>query len=97
MHCIVGADRAKVLAGIRRALRPGGLLFSETMTCEPPFEAASFLADPVTRVALNGTRVWVSRQEYERELAGAGFVIEQSELRPNPPGDPIDLVVIARS
>jgi len=81
LHCLVGPDRGRALAQIRHVLRPGGTLFLETMTCEGGLDAVGLDADPVTRVARNGSRFWVSREELEAELTRAGFVIAAIELR----------------
>ena len=81
LHCLVGPDRGRALAQIRHVLRHGGTLFLETMTCEGGLDAVGLDADPVTRVARNGSRFWVSREELEAELTRAGFVIAAIELR----------------
>jgi len=98
LHCLVGVDRQRSLAEVRRVLRPSGTFFSETMSCEGDFDPARFDADPVTRVARNGMRVWVSRRELEAELEVAGFEVLELGLRPDPqPGVGSTIVVVGRS
>jgi 2-polyprenyl-6-hydroxyphenyl methylase/3-demethylubiquinone-9 3-methyltransferase len=82
LHCIVRAeDRAAFLSQAFRVLEPGGVFFTETMSCETGFDPKRFDADPATRVARNGTRIWVSAAELDRELAAAGFRLLFSALR----------------
>ena len=95
LHCIIDdADRAGVLAHARRVLRPGGRLWSDTMSSERDWDAARIAADPVTRIALNRTRIWVTRAQLERELVAAGFAFDIAQV-PNETGDM--LVTIARA
>lgn len=75
-HCIIGTrDRRAFLSAARDILKPGGVLFSETMSCDGDFDAAAVEADPVTRIACSRTRYWVSRQELCEEYGSAGFRI----------------------
>jgi SAM-dependent methyltransferase len=96
LHCILGADRARVLAEVRRVLRAGGVFFSETMSCEGHWKPEAVKADPVTREARNRTRVWVSRKELEAELAGAGLAVERLVAEQQDPDSGETLIVYAR-
>ncbi len=99
LHCIVEPkDRAAFLASVRRVLRPGGRLFSDTMSGEEGFDPARFDADPATRIARNHTRFWVTRAELHQELAAAGLRIVRQLVRPDPePGDPASIVTVAEA
>jgi SAM-dependent methyltransferase len=79
LHCLIGTeDRMGFLRSAYRVLKPGGILFSETMSSEGDFDAAAVGADPATRIARNHTRYWVTLSELNSELASAGFrVIHQ--------------------
>ena len=99
LHCIVGGDRPRALAEIRRVLRTGGVFFSETMSCEGDFDPRVVKADPATRESLNGTRFWTSRAELEALIGLAGFAIEHLSLeqQPQDAGTGATIVVYARA
>jgi SAM-dependent methyltransferase len=97
LHCLVTpADREAFLATIRRVLKPGGLLFSETMSAEGDFDPSRVRAEPVSRVSTDGRRIWVLRRELERELATAGFSIIAQYASPDDPGAGTLLATVAR-
>ncbi len=97
LHCVIGDDRARALAEVRRVLVPGGTFFSETMSCEDGFDPGVMKADPATRVALNRTRFWVSERELRDELARAGLEVLEVGRRPDDtPGVGSTIVVVAR-
>jgi len=84
LHCIIGGDRARVLANVHRALAPGGVLFVATM-CGPitnPKLRACF--DPVTRCqVVDGVayRFIGDADEILDEIRAAGFALEASTMR----------------
>jgi len=81
-HCIVGReDRAAFLKAAFRVLKPGGLLFSETMTREGSFSPSVVNADPETFIARNKSRYWVAREEALEELKLAGFEIVYERIK----------------
>lgn len=83
LHCLVAAeDRAAFLRAVRRVLRPGGRLWSETMSREGPFRPEAVDADPATGVARNGTRIWVSAARLDGELAAAGLRVVRRVVTP---------------
>lgn len=89
-HCIIGSEhRRAFLAAAFRVLKPGGRMFSETMSCEGEFDPAAYDVDPATRVARNQTRYWVSRQELRQEFEEQGFVVcvQEVSLEGAPAGD----------
>lgn len=97
LHCILGADRARLLREIARVVRPGGLLFSETMSREGPVDFDTFGFDPTTFVSKHGNRYLVGEAELDTELAAAGFEIVVSQTRPVlDPGVGHNLVRVAR-
>jgi 2-polyprenyl-3-methyl-5-hydroxy-6-metoxy-1,4-benzoquinol methylase len=82
LHCVIGAqDRLAFLRSAYRVLKPGGILFSETMSCEGDFDAVAMEADPATRTASSHTRYWVSQRELNGEIEATGFRVVHQELR----------------
>jgi 2-polyprenyl-3-methyl-5-hydroxy-6-metoxy-1,4-benzoquinol methylase len=82
LHCLIGAqDRRTFLQAAYRVLKPGGILFSETMSCEGGFDAVAMDADPATRIARSHTRYWVSQGELNGEMKAAGFRVLHQERR----------------
>lgn len=86
LHCLIGPqDRLSFLRSAYRALKPGGILFSDTGSCEGDFDPLVVEADPETRVARNHTRCWVSQAELNRELQATGWQVTHQEVRANEP------------
>lgn len=75
LHCILGADRGRFLAEVARVLRPGGILFSETMSREGHVDFERHQIDPRTFVTRAGNRYLVGADELDAELARAAFEI----------------------
>lgn len=81
-HCIIGAaDRAAFLSSIARVLKPGGLFFSETMSCEGTLDPDVVKFDPHTRVSPSHSRFWVSEAELRNEYRHAGLRVLWSVRR----------------
>lgn len=97
LHCVVEPrDRSAFLASTRRVLKLGGRLFSDTMSGEEGFDPVRMRADPRTRIATNGTRIFVTRVELNGELEAAGFRVVRQDVRSDPdPGNPADIVTVA--
>jgi ubiquinone/menaquinone biosynthesis C-methylase UbiE len=81
LHCIVGADRPRFLREVARVVRPGGLLFSDTMSREGYVDFERHQLDPTTFVSKRGNRYLVGERELDAELAAAGFDILVRETR----------------
>ena len=100
LHCIVGDDRARMLANVRGALVPGGSLFVATMCGEITIPALRALFDPVTRCqVVDGVayRFIGDSAEILDELRAAGFEIVRSTICPRKDDDDQDnLWAIAR-
>lgn len=84
LHCLLGGDRARFLQQAAHLLRPGGLLFSETMSCEGRPDFAGLGVDPVTRTNAAGNRYWVGRDELLGEFESAGFEVLRVDARSQP-------------
>jgi 2-polyprenyl-3-methyl-5-hydroxy-6-metoxy-1,4-benzoquinol methylase len=100
LHCLIGDDRDRFVVEIAHLLRPGGVLFSETMSAEGPPEFERLGVDARSRIDQQQTRYWTTRDELLALLARAGFTIIASEARPQPGEDPYPgdtLVTIARA
>ena len=84
LHCLLGDDRLRFLRQAAHLLKPGGVLFSETMSCEGRPDLAALGVDPVRRINASGNRFWVKRGELLAELAYAGFEVVRVDARPQP-------------
>lgn len=93
---MLGADRARFLAECARVLRPGGVLFSETMSREGELDLEKLSVDPATFVSRHGNRYWTTRDELDGELARAGFEVLVRGDHEAGPGEGRDLVTYAR-
>ncbi len=83
LHCIIGDDRAQLLAHVRGALGPGGGFFVSTMCGEITQPALRATFDPVTRcqvVAGVSYRFIGDADEILDELRAAGFAIAASRI-----------------
>lgn len=83
LHCIIGDDRARLLANVRRALVPGGCLFVATMCGEITIPELRACFDPVTRCqVVDGVayRFIGNADELLDELRAAGFEIVASTI-----------------
>lgn len=85
LHCIIGADRARVLANVRAKLRPEGVLLVSTMcgAITSPELVACF--DPVSRCqVVDGiARRYIGEPDaILEELRAAGYVVERSIVLP---------------
>ncbi len=96
LHCLVGDDRVRFLRETARVLRPGGLLFCETMSREGELDCAKLSVDPTTFVSLHGNRYWTTRAELDAELDRAGFEIVFRDSHEPDPGGGRDLTTYAR-
>jgi SAM-dependent methyltransferase len=99
LHCLVTPeDRAAFLRAVRRVLRPGGRLWSETMSREGSFRPETVNADPATGVSRSGTRLWVRAADLDRELAAAGLRVVRRTVSPaDPDTGGCDLVTLAEA
>jgi 2-polyprenyl-3-methyl-5-hydroxy-6-metoxy-1,4-benzoquinol methylase len=81
LHCLIGADRLAFLRSAYRVMRPGGVMFSDTMCHGPRLAFEALGIDPGTRVTHNRTRFWATEAELAAELASAGLEVVHQELR----------------
>ncbi len=98
LHCIIGEDRAKVLSEAYRVLKPGGLLYLNTMCGEPDEPEVAKDFDPESRCVVVGgvARRYLGRPEgILGEVKASGFKKERYEVRTGQ-GRQGDLIVFAR-
>lgn len=84
LHCIIGADRARVLANVRGALAPGGHFILATMCGAVTIPALRECFDPVSRCQVVDGVAYRYIGEAESlldELRAAGFEVVASRLR----------------
>jgi len=101
LHCIVGDDRARCLAAVRRVLKPGGRFVALTMCGQ--------ILDERMRAAFDPGKQWLVAQGRPvrhigsapsicAEIVAAGFAIDSVRIDPRAnPGELDDLVVCAVS
>lgn len=86
LHCIIGDDRQRFLSEAFRVLKPGGVIWIDTM-CEPVIAEKLPGYDPHTKCQLVGEgeerfagRYIGARDDIETEVTKAGFQIDSSML-----------------
>lgn len=85
LHCIIGDDRATLLANVRAALPPRGHFFVSTMCGEVTIPALRACFDPVARCQVVGgvaRRFIGDAGEILEELRAAGFDVISSTIDP---------------
>lgn len=98
LHCIIGDDRAALLANAHRWLQPGGKLHIQTM-CGDGYKETLFAGfDPETRCILTPTGLavrYIGRpEEILKEATAAGFTLLESQIIEDE--DINDLMITAR-
>jgi SAM-dependent methyltransferase len=96
LHCLIGDDRARFLDEVARLLRPGGILFSETMSREGDLDPTKLEIDPATFVSRSGKRYWTTRPELDAALTRARFEVIFRESHAAGRGEGQNLVTYAR-
>jgi 2-polyprenyl-3-methyl-5-hydroxy-6-metoxy-1,4-benzoquinol methylase len=98
LHCIIGEDRARMLAEVRRVLR--GVFMVHTMCGEPSTHAVRAGFEPASRCLVRdgiATRYLGEPETILAELHAAGFTISHSEIEPAADADDETmLLVLAR-
>ena len=87
LHCLIGNDRARCLAEVRRILRFEGVFVVSSMCGLPKSEEAKACFDPATGHLLENCRAYrtlKSEAELARELMEQGFELQDSRLSVNP-------------
>lgn len=100
LHCIIGEDRARCLAAVRRVLTPGGVFVVLTMCGAISNERLQPLFDPLTNlIVVDGrpTRYVGQAHAIVAEVARAGFQINHVHVDARrSAADQDDLVIHAR-
>jgi ubiquinone/menaquinone biosynthesis C-methylase UbiE len=87
LHCIIGNDREKFLSEALRVLKPGGILFSETMCGEIRDPEVQKLFDPESRCMIRdgvAGRYIGLPEDIVEEFKCAGFKLISFEVSPDP-------------
>lgn len=101
-HCIIGADRSRLLTMVRGVLRPAGCFLAVTMFGDPRSAILRNRFDPATRLIVSGDIAQRHLGEAEAlltELRAAGFEIayERRVAGRDDTGDQDMLLAVARS
>lgn len=97
LHCIIGDDRALVLAAAKRVLKPGGLLHINTMCGDKFSRRSPEQFDPESRcqvwdgVAL---RYFGHAEDILAEVRAAGLEVIQSKVVPSVSDNAEDMILI---
>lgn len=95
LHCLIGEDRGRCLAEIRRILQPDGVFVVSSMCGEPRSGEARAGFDPQTHCLMQDDRPYRTLKPLaalEAELAEAGFAVRDRSVRINPWWDHATLV-----
>lgn len=98
LHCIVGDDRARMLAAVRRVLRRGGLFHVRTMCGDPsPESGPARQFDRSSRCLVVkdvATRYLGTVESITGEIEAAGFQILSQHVKPRHRDDDLDDLLI---
>jgi len=95
LHCVIGEDRSRCLAEVRRVLRAGGIFVVSTMCGEPKSEETRAQFDPQAHLLMaegRPSRTLMSVEALKNELAQAGFQELSSRVSTNPWWDHLTMV-----
>lgn len=99
LHCIIGSDRAQVLASVYRVLQPGGGFLVQTM-CGNVLPASAIMPtfDPASRCTMHesgiATRYIGQAPDIIQELQTAGFQSDDWEIIPRQSEDDQDDLLV---
>lgn len=99
LHCVIGPDRSRCLAEVRRILRPGGPFFVSSMCGEPKSDNARARFDAQNRrLVENGQpyRTLKPADELLKEVLDAGFQVSGCEISENPWWDHLTAIAVKR-
>ena len=98
LHCLIGVDRSKCLAEVRRILRPNGLFLGSSMCGEPKSEDVRARFDQQIQCLVeNGQpyRTLKPAEEIIKEVQKAGFHVSHCEVSENAWWDHLTIVADA--
>lgn len=97
LHCLIGVDRRRGLAEVKRVLRPRGMLLVSTMCGLPKSDDARAQYDAATRTLRRDGftyRTLLPAEDIACEIAAAGFQIISQEIAENSWWDHLTLLAM---
>jgi SAM-dependent methyltransferase len=95
LHCLIGNDRTRCLQEVHRVLQPRGIFVVSSMCGLPKSDEAKARFDPAACHLLENGRPYRTLKplaDLAREVAGAGFEVQDSRVSVNPWWDHVSMV-----
>jgi SAM-dependent methyltransferase len=99
LHCVIGADRARCLAEVKRVLQPSGAFVVSSMCGAPKSDEARARYDARSRCLIADGRPYrslIPADEIAGELRRAGFRVVSRQISENAWWDHLTLVAVPR-
>jgi ubiquinone/menaquinone biosynthesis C-methylase UbiE len=95
LHCLIGEDRKRCLAEVRRILRPSGVFIVSSMCGLPKSEDAKVQFDQTSRCLMKDGKPYRTLKPLANlvdEVSNAGFTVESHALSANPWWDHVTMI-----